>query len=153
MQKWSDITRGKVPVRLISWPWLATGSEFWQHCLHFIDFFEEGGHENGSSDTWYHCRREQEQDGRWYDKVLGSALYKRPVDLLPRAPLVRFSCFGASLAAFLILLSLYIYLLRDCSSVQQSAATLRTYVFCSACSCSGVIRILPHLEILLFLVV
>ena len=34
----------------------------------------KGGLDNGSSDTWYRCRREQDEDGRWCDKVPVSAL-------------------------------------------------------------------------------
>ena len=82
-------------------------------------WFEEGGLDSVSSDTWYRCRRDQE-DGRWYDKVLGWASQQRPVDWLPRTPLVRFSCIGAALAALLIssccCMFIFYVIVRLCSS-------------------------------------
>ena len=62
MQKWNGGSCDKVPVRLRSGTRVATAPESWQFCLVFVDLFTEGGLDSGSSDTWYRCRREQEDD-------------------------------------------------------------------------------------------
>ena len=63
-------------------------------------FGRAGGGALGSDgrDTWYHCRREQKQDGRWCDKVPGSAsLLQSREEILLWTPWVRFRPFYCAL--------------------------------------------------------
>ena len=107
-----------------------------------------GGLDSGSIDTWYRCRREQEEGGRRCDKVPGSSLWQRREDLLLWRHLeydflVFVPCFLPFIffPLFLILSCIPIRLSSPCSFVcgaaicySQQVRTL-DYSTCSFCLC------------------
>ena len=111
-------------------------------CLVFDDLFTEGGLDSGSSDTWYYCRREQEDDVVWQGPRLGFvAETGRFVAMDALSTIFLLLCLASYQVLFLVSRALSRYVpLRFPSSVQQSSATLQQVVRVLSC----VVCILPH---------
>ena len=115
--------------------------------MFFVDLFTEGGFDSGSSDTWHRCRREQEDDGRYCDKLPdrrcsrnGKLCYygRLEHDFLAFLPCSLLLLFSPSLSRYVSLIN------SVPSSGHQSSATLQQVVrVLSSC----VICILHHVRI------